>query len=464
MVPAGLKDGRIIVGGFEAFAIKDPSDAEWMFLQLIVIPQEFGFYTPKRIVETNANNPDVYFTGDSSTFLMASDGNLIEVPDPNNISGHLQYIKDIAPYGENGMVGFTDGPVGWPQGSIVYMEGGQMRSWLTPKPFPDRNSDKILGIFNDPYHGDNTTFFAFYAPASGGVFLYQFHFSIDPDVPLEVIELGSITGEVNNPHFIKLRQRKDDPSKTILYAAATTNPAYNIISTSFLTIEDFDPNADQNTAITTYFPTYYYPNGEFEDFTIQNRDGGDAVFVSSGSFDFTGMMYGWGFDNGGPIITEHMTETERDTLLANGFTNYITTDAFNNIIVSHWYFENRYNNGLITIIGPGQNLTPTPTPIPNSNPVITTSRLAQGQVGQSYQEFIRGNDSNAEDILTMNISGLPAGLKAGKCVQKPESDRKEIACSIIGRPNQAGNYQINVNLTDNQGGSDQKILKLKITP
>lgn len=357
----GLRDGRVLLGGLNAFAIKDPSDTEWQALQLVVIPSSFNLqgFVARRIIETNAVNSDKYFMADLGVIRYAIDGSISEVRD--STGNHLNNLKDIATYGENGMVGFKDGPSGWSAGKLVYMEGSTIREWLTPRPNPNINSDQILGIFNDPFHGDNTTFYAFYRTQSTGTYLYQFRFSSDPQVPLEVTQLGTITlNGAGGPHFTKLTRRFDDPSKILLYAISGNTTVSNAVTS----IQDFQPSASSNIFTVTYFPNQFYSAGQFSDFVIQSRPQGNVLFLSSGIVDLTAMYYAQGFDNQGPITTDYMRTPDRNQLLANPYTNYSGIDMSNNVLVGSQYLHGQFNNALMTIFEPPATATPTLTPTP----------------------------------------------------------------------------------------------------
>lgn len=101
---------------------------------------------------------------------------------------------------------------------------------------------------------------------------------------------------------------------------------------------------------------------------------------------------------------------------------------------------------------------PTPTPISNNPPVITTNFLTSGVVGRYYSSTISGRDPDPTDNLTMTVSNLPPGIS----FRQPCTGRRSVSCSLSGRPIKAGIWQVNIRLEDNRGGVATKTLPLKI--
>lgn len=96
--------------------------------------------------------------------------------------------------------------------------------------------------------------------------------------------------------------------------------------------------------------------------------------------------------------------------------------------------------------------SPTPTPGPNYTPVLTTSSLPIGRKGKAYTASVKGYDKNKSDTLTMTMTGLAPGLSQSACTTSIASGRKNITCTIKGKPTVVGTYYVNVTLSDNRGG------------
>ncbi|EKD53148.1 MAG: hypothetical protein ACD_61C00138G0001 [uncultured bacterium] len=102
---------------------------------------------------------------------------------------------------------------------------------------------------------------------------------------------------------------------------------------------------------------------------------------------------------------------------------------------------------------------PTPTSFENQFPRINTNSLPTGTVNQSYSASIDATDDTG-DQLRMTISGLPFGLNTGPCAIPVGGG--QITCNISGTPASAGDYSVNVVVTDNHGGRSNKVIPLTI--
>lgn len=52
----------------------------------------------------------------------------------------------------------------------------------------------------------------------------------------------------------------------------------------------------------------------------------------------------------------------------------------------------------------------------------------------------------------MTMAGLAPGLSQRACTTNTSSGRKNITCTIKGKPTLVGTYYVNVTLSDNRGG------------
>jgi len=111
--------------------------------------------------------------------------------------------------------------------------------------------------------------------------------------------------------------------------------------------------------------------------------------------------------------------------------------------------------------------TPITPPTPNNNPQITTNGLPKGYLGKRYNATVKAIDYDSKDQLAMTITKLPSGLSQGSC--RLSSKRKflgkriaTLSCKINGKPERTGKFFVNVFVTDNKGGTDQKTLELTI--
>jgi hypothetical protein len=127
-----------------------------------------------------------------------------------------------------------------------------------------------------------------------------------------------------------------------------------------------------------------------------------------------------------------------------------------------------FSNPVRVCLGANVPVTPPITPPitpPSLNhpPKITTNQLRDGKLSRNYTEFIRGYDLDSKDFLTMKIVNLPPGIKQVPCQNYSIGKTRQILCRIEGKPTKIGKYNVLVTLNDNHGGTDQKILLLKIT-
>jgi len=118
---------------------------------------------------------------------------------------------------------------------------------------------------------------------------------------------------------------------------------------------------------------------------------------------------------------------------------------------------------------PSPSLQPTSIPIPpstpisNQAPVIETTSLPTSKVGQQYKTTVRAYDNDQEDLLSINISGLPGKLNIAACTDTYENNRHYYDCLISGILIKAGTYPINIEVKDNHSNNAQVTLNLRIT-
>ena len=113
---------------------------------------------------------------------------------------------------------------------------------------------------------------------------------------------------------------------------------------------------------------------------------------------------------------------------------------------------------------PTPTVTPTPKVEPNRRPIISTWYLPWGRLNRYYSAMVSGYDTNKNDNLSMSISNLPSGLRAGPCFQNVMGNRKSISCNVSGTPTRSGYYFVTMTLTDDKGGTDKRQLPLYVFP
>ncbi len=106
--------------------------------------------------------------------------------------------------------------------------------------------------------------------------------------------------------------------------------------------------------------------------------------------------------------------------------------------------------------------SPVASPVTSSNatPTITTGKLSSARAGQAYSELVEGRDDNADDTLTMTMSGAPAGMSLTNCTQDVSRNRKRIICTLTGTT--SGDSAIQFTVTDSKGASSTRTLTLNV--
>ena len=131
---------------------------------------------------------------------------------------------------------------------------------------------------------------------------------------------------------------------------------------------------------------------------------------------------------------------------------FVTNDVLNNpwdTMPSYWSTEVKQK---CTSISP--TITPTPTPVINYVPVITTTSLPSGRVNHSYSAKVTATDKNSGDTITMTASGLPTGLIFKKV--------SNYSYTITGKATYKTTASVIIKATDNKGASSQKTFSLMI--
>lgn len=355
----GLRDGRVIGGGYAAIFVKNPQDTEWTNLELYTVPTSFNLSANVtiRIVETNQAESDIYLMGNQGLLRFNPDHSFTELVENDN---HIGDIHDIVPYGNNGVVFTKNGPIGYGSGALYYTEGDVIRKWLLPKPHPQLNSDSVSSLFLDPSDSSNRTFYAIITcQAYGGLcpaeedhrfYLFQFRFSSDLSVPLEAIRLAKLytSGETNGTKRLQLalRNRNDDPSKKILFGSSGnwTQSQYGFY------IPEFNSNFAEMTI--NYYPLPdYQQGGMYRNLVIEKNQGKNTLWYSGSSNTiYKGTNIG---ENNSQII--YMNNQERQ-ILANPYTASLTQDITGNLLVGHEYLGDQFNKAMVTILEPEESL------------------------------------------------------------------------------------------------------------
>lgn len=94
---------------------------------------------------------------------------------------------------------------------------------------------------------------------------------------------------------------------------------------------------------------------------------------------------------------------------------------------------------------------------------IFTAALPQGQVGKSYKAEIKTVDQDIHDVLSVDVSNLPAGISVS-CQQKIQFFNIDTfsTCRLEGTPTTAGTVNVLVVADDGAGHSATRTIPLKI--
>ena len=112
----------------------------------------------------------------------------------------------------------------------------------------------------------------------------------------------------------------------------------------------------------------------------------------------------------------------------------------------------KVSGGILTAFGLLVNIPGKPAQA--AAPNICTYKLYQGNVGYSYTGFIRGQDGDWKDRLTMTANNLPPGLYLTSCQNYSDGylinymSDSYISCRLEGTPTQKGIFDVRVRLSD----------------
>lgn len=148
---------------------------------------------------------------------------------------------------------------------------------------------------------------------------------------------------------------------------------------------------------------------------------------------------------------------------------------FYNIALSPDEVKELYSNPRPTPIPtPTNTPTPTPTPTPTVIPTPTATQshyvpsfssisLPPGKSGLPYKGELVAFDADRDDTLTMTFVGLPTGLNKSTCTKYiNQVSGQTFSCKIEGASVEAGNYPVKVTLSDDNGGSSTRTIRLVI--
>ncbi len=111
---------------------------------------------------------------------------------------------------------------------------------------------------------------------------------------------------------------------------------------------------------------------------------------------------------------------------------------------------------------PQPSHSPFPLPRGSSYLFITTNNLPVAISKNLYIAQLTGYSTKASASLSMNATGLPAGINMGSCVFGTNLSKKTIDCPIQGRADKPGIYQVRVILFDSDKGRVDKWLNLTV--
>lgn len=453
-----MSDQNLYLGTYDYFGIKQPTDEDWTNITFydpgLPFNSTITFFT-----ETLDTPYEVYFGDDRTSggkiIRRLADGSLELIADPTELSGYLRNVY-ITPYKDDasshGMIGHRF--QGEWSSEVYYLEQGSLRKWVLPYRTCNQSivGDHIYAMATDPK--TNRTFAIVYdgANCDGHTYLYELKFSIDPEIPLEIIVLGKITGPVDEMRKGFISQRLDDPSQQIFYAgsSARNNDEYLVIP--YFYTDGRDMTVELRNLDDVNFPSIY-------DMHVMLKPDGLTDQLWFVATEVLGVYRGINFDTTEPDIID---KTDNNApFLANPYLNSVTSGLNNITYIGHDYLGSQFNQALVTIFEP-------PLPPSNTPPEIITTALPVGYVGQPYEAVIRGGDQDLGDILEMSI--LPHRSLAdttegwnSTCTTGVKNGYEQIRCRLRGLPQQPRETNIQIDLTDQQA-TTSAIVHLSILP
>jgi hypothetical protein len=437
-----LRDHRIIGGGINAFFIKYPNDPSWRNLQFVEIPKNFNLEGNifSKIIETNRSPSKIYLVGNLGLLRLDKNNTLAEVVDPFDSSGHLTNIKDIVPYGNTSAAAFKDGPYGYTNGALYFIENNNVRKWLLPRPDSSKNSDSVVALFQDVITPNNKIFYAIiHCDALGGScprsdtsteYLFRIRFSGDSNVPLKVTRLAKIVD--NAPfgeyiHNIQIRKISGGENKKRLYGSLGNFDSNRQLKA----IADFNPQLSSLSFYASFLPSDRQASNDFRSFAVDPNNA-DTVWLTGGNTPSTLWRVSNFFANTDSSIVA-MTPDEKKNLLANSNPQVAVFDQ-SGTIIGHGPSSAPSHNGLITILQT-QNVFLSPTNVPPWE--IQINEYALGFKIPTFSQFltfaIRGFFviSGLLALLFLLLGAL-AWIVSGGNKESVDKARDKIVAALIG--------------------------------
>lgn len=326
-----MEDGRVYVGTYDHYAIKEPADTDWENLSFYDIDLQFStgisFFT-----QTLDPDYEVYFGADfysGKIVRRKTDGTHELIPDPTDTYGYLRNVY-VNPYkDENSHHGVVAHRYGGLYGQIYYLQEGQVRKWDLPLYSCGSSliGDHIYTVTTDP---DTHETFALIKENDGcngsSTKLYQLKFSIDPDIPIDITVLGTIEGPIEEVKQTFIRNRQDNPDQKIVYAGPPP-----VFSDKFFVIPHFYTDG-QNMVIEEH-QADDGDNPWIYDFYVQSGIPGQTDNVWLPATEVHGIYLGRNFDTTEPPIID---QTEiNPPFLANPYMKAVTGGANNIMYTGH---------------------------------------------------------------------------------------------------------------------------------
>ncbi len=98
----------------------------------------------------------------------------------------------------------------------------------------------------------------------------------------------------------------------------------------------------------------------------------------------------------------------------------------------------------------------------NPPPTFTTTLLPNAQVGVFYETTVYATDLDEGDTLYISSPNLPDWLNIGPCSFANNNGSTQASCVLSGTPSTRARSNITFTVTDAQGASDTKTLRLQV--
>ncbi len=412
-----LQNNQMIIGGLSGFALKAPEDTEWQNLVLVPADQFLGLsgnVISKTLQVFDQQNTDTYVLGTTGLLRWQADGTLTEITDASRPGTHMSGMNDMVSYGNRGMATYYNDGSQW---YLYYLEDGQMRKWLLPRPDPTTFSDTVSGMFFDPDDSTHQTIYALVNhcipngthcdTAHGGQrinYLYQYHFSIDPGIPLDVIQLGtySFVGQIHSQGYIygmSMRHMSGQPTQKIVYGSYGPSAYRN--GSDMVVFRNFDPQA---SSLQGHLIDARNPGGLFGQNTF-DASTADTHWFSTTMGTVVGPYIGSGYETSDTAQYTYMTQPEKD-MLANPYTFTSSSDSTGTVYIGHQYLHGQFRSALVTIF---EQPLPTPTPIiygPCDADINHDTRVNSTDFSILHREFGSACQPSDDFCADINHSGV----------------------------------------------------------